>query len=215
MDTLQNRKGIIQFVVAALVAAALCGCAPSREQPPASNANANVAAAPVVAPPITQAAKAKPAATREARSQAASSKSSSVAILAQIHQADLKEIAIGKMAAAKASTSEVRAYANRLVEDHTNADQTVLAMAQKMGVHLHENAHAKLPEKKLNSASGAEFDRRFLEQTSADHKRLISELKREREDASNDDIEALIDKIMPILEQHRELAQILMKKEQA
>ena len=55
----------------------------------------------------------------------------------------------------------------------------------------------------------------FLQQTSADHDKLIRALKQDREDANNDDIEELIDKILPILEQHRELAQILMKKEQA
>jgi len=43
----------------------------------------------------------------------------------------------------------------------------------------------------------------------------MSELKQARDDASDDDIEALIDKIMPILQQHQDLAQILMKKEQA
>ena len=40
-------------------------------------------------------------------------------------------------------------------------------------------------------------------------------LQQEREDASDDDTEALIDKIMPILQQDHDLAQILMKKEQA
>ena len=70
-------------------------------------------------------------------------------------------------------------------------------------------------DQKLSSASGAAFDRLFLQQTSSDQERLIRSLQQEREDASDDDIEALIDKIMPILEQHRDLAQILMKKEQA
>ena len=55
----------------------------------------------------------------------------------------------------------------------------------------------------------------FLEQNSADHKKLMSELKQARDDASDDDIEALIDKIMPILQQHQDLAEILMKKEPA
>jgi predicted outer membrane protein len=68
---------------------------------------------------------------------------------------------------------------------------------------------------KLSSASGAEFDRLFLRQSTSDHERLIRSLQQEREDASDDDIEALINKIMPILEQHRDLATILMKKEQA
>jgi putative membrane protein len=138
-----------------------------------------------------------------------------------MHQANLKEIAVGKLAEEKASSDEVRAYAVQLVNDHTNADQMVIATAQKKGARLRdsaagrENAHGKSAERKLSSASGAQFDRLFLEQTSADHKKLISELQQEREDATDDDIEALIDKIVPILQQHNDLAQILMKKEQA
>ena len=121
--------------------------------------------------------------------------------------------------------SEVRAYADQLAQDHTNVDQTVVAMAQKGVAHLpdgaasnregrHESAQAKQLERKLKSASGPDFDRLFLQQTSSDHERLIGKLQQEREDASDDDLEALIDKTIPILEQHRELAQILMKKEQ-
>ena len=220
MDILQNRKGSRRFLIAALVAAALAGCGTSREQPPA--ANANVATLSEAAQPIAKKAKAKPAVTRAAPSPEASSKKTTAAILAQIHQANLKEIAISKLAQEKASTSEVRAYADQLVQDHTNADQMVVAMAQKTGARLddtaagrHEGAHGKLVDQKLSLASGAGFDRLFLQQTSSDQERLIRSLQQEREDASDDDIEALIDKIVPILEQHRDLAQILMKKEQA
>ena len=226
MDILQNHRSTGKFLIAALIVGALGGCATSREQPPVANAKATVAAAPEAAQPIAQKAKAKPAVSRAAPSPQALGKKSSAAILAQIHKANLREIAIGKIAEGKASMSEVRAYADQLVQDHANADQTVVAMAQKMGAHLHEAAavtrkgqrespQGKLVEQKLSSASGAGFDRLFLQQTSSDQERLIRSLQQEREDASDDDIEALIDKIMPILDQHHDLAQILMKKEQA
>jgi putative membrane protein len=207
------QKSLRRFSIAALVvAAALTGCSTSREQPPA-NANTNPVAAQATQP-TAQSAKAKPAA--RVPSPEASSKKTSASILAQMHQADLKEIAIGKMAEGKTSSSEVRAYADQLVNDHTNADQMVLAMAQKTGAHLRGAATARSKtDQKLSSASGAQFDRMFLEQTSADHNKLMSELQQEREDASDDEIEALIDKIMPILQQHHDLAQILLKKEQA
>ncbi len=102
----------------------------------------------------------------------------------------------------------------------------VVAMAQKSGAHLqdgadaardgrHEAAQEKQLESKLKSASGLDFDRLFLQQTSSDHERLIRKLQQDRQDASDDELEALIDKMMPILEQHQELAQILMKKEKA
>ena len=215
MDLLQNRKRIRPFFLAALVAAALSGCSASREQPPASDANANVAAAPAAAQPVEKDVKAKAAMPRAAASLEAPNKKTTATILAQIHQANLKEIAIGKIAEGKASSDEVRAYADQLVQDHNNADQMVVDMAQKTGVRLHERVQGKLVDRKLRSASAAGFDRLFLQQTSSDHDKLIRSLQQERADASDDDIEALIDKIIPILQQHRDLAQILMKKEQA
>jgi len=163
---------------------------------------------------------------RRRTSPVASTQANTAIILLQIHQTDLTEIALGKMAQEKASIDEVRAYADQLVQDHTNVDQTVVAMAQKSGAHLrngaepqrdvrHNTEREKQLERKLKSARGLGFDRLFLQQTNADHERLIRKLQQDREDASDDELEALIDKILPILEQHRELAQILMRKEKA
>ena len=140
----------------------------SRQQPPAANANTNVAAAPEAAQPTAQEAKARPAGTRAAPSPEATSKKTSRDDPAQIHQANLKEIAIGKLAQEKASTSEVRAYADQLVQDHTNADQMVVAIARRPARICTKSAHAKLADKKLSSAGGAAFDRLFLQQTGAD-----------------------------------------------
>lgn len=214
MKTLQIRKALRHFMVATLAALLLAGCSTSRQQPSAENSNANAAPTPAAQP--TQAAKAKPA-KRATASEEASTKSSSAAILSQIHQADMKEIALARIAKDKASTDEVREYASQLIDDDTNADRSVVEIAQKTNVHLrdsgasrHQSAHSK-----LNSAAGAEFDKQFLMQTNADHGRLIASLKQEREDTSDDDVEALIDKILPIFEQQQQLAQMLMKKEQA
>jgi putative membrane protein len=220
MRTHENPASSRLVLIAAMSAAVavLVGCSTARKQP-APNADANAAAQPA-AQPTAQLAAAKPAA--HVPSPEVSSKKTNAAILERIHQANLKEIAAGKIAEAKASSSEVRAYAAQLVNDHTSADQMVVATAQKTGARLRDSAadrrktaNGKQAEQKLSSANGAQFDRLFLQQTSADHKKLMSELKQARDDASDDDIEALIDKIMPILQQHQDLAQILMKKEQA
>ena len=209
---IQNKLKVSHhFFIAALIVGTISACSAKRQQP---DANANVAI-PSPAAQATQAAEAKP---RRVPSPEVSSKTTSAAILEQIHRANLKEIEIANLAEEKASSDEVRAYADQLVKDHTSADQMVIAAAQKKGVRLRDSAAGRRPHGKaadLSSASGAQFDRIFLEQTSADHKKLISELQQEREDASDDDVEALIDKIVPILQQHHDLAQILMKKEQA
>jgi len=214
MKILQNVKGIGQIFVAAVVAAALTGCGTSRQQPSDANTTANAPATPAVRATITT-AKTKPA-KRAIQSAETSGKATSAAVLWEIHRADLKEIAIGQMAQGKASTDEVREYANQLVKDRTSADQQVIAMAQKKNLRLHDQTSRQGAEQaKLNTLNGPSFDKYFLRQTAAGHDKLVRSLRKEREDASDDDIEALIDKILPILEQDQELAQVLIKKEQA
>ncbi len=207
------------LLVAAVVITTLASCSTSRKQP-TPNSDASTAAAQPSAQPTAQQPQAK--ATPFVAPPEVSSKKTNAAILERIHLANLKEIEAGKIAEAKASSPEVREYADQLIKDHTSADQMVTGTAQKMGAHLSGTAtnrsksgNGKREEQKLSAANGAQFDRLFLEQTSDDHKKLITELKQARDDASDDDIEALIDKIMPILQQHQDLAQILMKKEQA
>ncbi len=147
-------------------------------------------------------------------------------ILSQMHQTNLMEIELGKIAAQKASSSEVRAYADQLVKDHSNVDRMVVAQAQETGTNLkngaearqsvrHESAREKELERKLKAAQGADFDRLFLKETSAEHDKLIAKLQQDKQNTSDEELETLIDKVIPVLEQHRELAQILMKKEQA
>jgi len=214
MKILQNVKGIGQIFIASVIAAALTACATSRQQPSDANTTANAAATPAAQATITT-AKSKPA-KRTIQSAETSGKATSAAVLSEIHRADLKEIAIGQMAQGKASTDEVREYANQLVKDRTSADQQVIAMAQKKNARLRDQASRLAPEHaKLNAMNGPSFDKYFLRKTAADNDKLVRSLRKEREDASDDDIEALIDKILPILEQDRQLAQVLIKKEQA
>ena len=147
-------------------------------------------------------------------------------ILSQMHQTNLMEIELGKIAEQKAASSEVRAYADQLVQDHTNVDRMVVAQAQETGTNLKNGAEARQAvrsetarqkelERKLKAAQGADFDRLYLKETNAEHEKLIRKLQQDKQNTSDQELETLIEKVIPVLEQHRDLAQILMKKEQA
>jgi putative membrane protein len=205
-------------IVSALLASALSACS-SRQQEPQT---APIAApAPETAGPSPQDIRARSAAASARIAPEVSTRQNTATVLAQMHQANLMEVELAKIAREKGSTSAVRAYADQLVQDHTNLDQSVIAMAQQSGnlkaMHraAHESADEKTVEQKLKSANGAKFDKLFLRQASADHQKLIRKLQQDREDASDDQLEAMIDKMLPILEQHKDLAKILMDKEQA
>jgi len=206
-------------IVSVLFVSVLSGCSSHKQEP--QTAPIAAAPAPETAGPSPQEIKARSAATTAKIAPEASTKLNTATVLAQIHQTNLMEVELAKIAREKGSTSAVRAYADQLVQDHTNLDQTVVAMAQQSGnlkaMHraAHETADEKAAEQRLKSANGPKFDKLFLQQASADHQKLISKLQKDREDASDDQLEALIDKMLPILEQHKDLAKILMDKEEA
>ena len=136
MNTLRTHAGKREIIIAAVVISAMAGCGTSSNRASVANtrasvANTNVAAAPEAAPRRAPRTPARPFQTHASSAPAAPKKGNTRTVLSQIHQANLMEIALGKMAEEKASTSEVRAYADQLVQDHTNVDQMVVAMGPK------------------------------------------------------------------------------------
>ena len=228
MNVSQNHFGKRTMLVAA-AASLLAGCSLWQQQPQPQTAPAGVASTPpaAAAPSTAEVQNANAAIMKGAPlAQAVAIRTNKRNALTQIHETDMMEIALGKMAEEKASTDEVRAYADQLVKDHQNVDQMVIAQAPRSGIDLEKgaaahralravNAEEKTVENKLKSAKGPEFDRLFLKQASYDNQNLIRKLKQDRETASNDDLEVTIDKTIPILEDHKKQAHILMKKEQA
>ena len=116
MDIWRTRAGKREVIIAAVIISALAGCGPSSNQAPF--ATANVAAAPEAARSRAPRALARPSQMQASLAPAAPNKGNNGIVLSQVHQANLMEIALGKRAQEKASMSEVRAYADQLVQDH-------------------------------------------------------------------------------------------------
>jgi putative membrane protein len=230
-NSMKNHSGMREFLLAhltmALLVLVVAGCGTSNNKAPDATASAATTPLEAASQPNAQTtSSASKRSTHAPASPAGSSMPNAGLILSQMHQTNLMEIELGKIAAQKASSSEVRAYADQLVKDHSNVDRMVVAQAQETGTNLkngaearqsvrHESAREKELERKLKAAQGADFDRLFLKETSAEHDKLIAKLQQDKQNTSDEELETLIDKVIPVLEQHRELAQILMKKEQA
>ena len=125
-----------------------------------ANPNANIAEAPEAATPIAQKANAKASAvTRAAPSPTALGKTSTRGDPGSDTSDESEGDRDRQDGRGKASMSEVRAYADQLVQDHTNVDQTVVAMAQKRGAHLHDGAADHTREGRHESPQGKQWNR--------------------------------------------------------
>jgi predicted outer membrane protein len=125
-------------------------------------------------------------------------------------QADINEVAGGKMALTKAQSSEVKSFAQQMVDDHGQALSKVQAVAQQKGVTLptEPDAKHKAMSAKLEKMSGDAFDKAYMKNAGTmDHKAVLSKLKSDAKKIKDPDVKALADQHMPVVEQHLKSAE--------
>lgn len=130
--------------------------------------------------------------------------------LKDMAQANINEVAAGKLALNKAESSDVKAFAQKMVDDHGSALTKVQAVAEKKGVTLptEPDAKHKAMADKLEKASGAEFDKMYMENAGTkDHEMVLSKLKSDAKNIKDADVMALADAHTPVVEQHLKSAE--------
>ncbi|MBV9992774.1 MAG: DUF4142 domain-containing protein [Alphaproteobacteria bacterium] len=125
---------------------------------------------------------------------------------------DNSEIALGQMAQRSGGTAAMRDFGRTLVADHTKAKQQVADVAHGLGADVPDDVmpEAKSEQAKLQSMSGADFDREFASYMVDDHKKDIDKFAKEAgmHRGPTSDLAA---KQLPTLRKHLSIAQGLMK----
>ena len=114
----------------------------------------------------------------------ASTEASPAAILSQMNVTNTMEIQLSRMAAKQATSPAVKRLATQLVTDHSKNRQEVTALAKKLNVSLTPAAggdvsasdSAAMPAE-LQGASGAEFDRAFVQHQIQLHQNNIQKIQ--------------------------------------
>jgi putative membrane protein len=146
----------------------------------------------------------------DAAAQAAGTPSrGDIAFLEDAARAGLAEIQGGKLAVDKAVNTQVRGYAQQMVDDHTKAHEALAALAAKKGVTL--PAEPTLAQKArldlLASADGAAFDRRYADTLGVDaHRDTLRMFQKAATVAADGDIKAWAGKMLPTLQHHLQMA---------
>ncbi len=141
----------------------------------------------------------------------ASAADSTADVLAKIHEANQKEISMGKLAEKQGKDKEVLALAKTIVKDHSEADKKVTAMAKKEKIDLPAAPSNKGADME-NMAKGEAFDAHFAQTMLDDHKKTIEDLTKARDATSDAQLRHLITELLPQLKKHEEMAQKLVAK---
>ena len=123
-------------------------------------------------------------------------------------QGGMAEVQLGKLATEKASAPEVKQFGQRMVDDHSKANDKLKQIASNKGVALPTEMDKSTQHEydKLSKLSGADFDREYMKHMVSDHKKDISEFKSEANKAKDADLKQFASSTLPTLEEHLNLA---------
>jgi putative membrane protein len=175
----------------------------------------------------------------------------------------MMEVELGRLATQKAMSDEVKQFGQRMVDDHSKANDELMQLASSKGIMMNHSMgsdstaasgtdskmsdsntqssgsntqasgsdnrasgsntmssqgsnasgdDAKMMKKhqemvnKLSALSGAEFDRKYMEEMVKDHEKDVAAFQRESTSGSDADLKAWAAKTLPTLREHLQLA---------
>lgn len=122
--------------------------------------------------------------------------------------ANLAEIQMGQLALQKASSASVKAYAQRMVTDHTAAGAKLnpIATAKGLALPAELSGDAKAGYDHLSSLSGAEFDKAYIDHMVADHQKAVALFMAEGASGGDADLRGFATEMLPVIQEHLRLA---------
>jgi putative membrane protein len=116
----------------------------------------------------------------------------------------LAEVQMSRMALEKGIGGNVRAFAQKIVADHSasNAELAQLATTKGLALATELSGDAKAGLEHLDSLSGADFDRAFMQHMVADHEKAVADFDRASTSTTDPQIKAFAVRNLPLLKQH-------------
>jgi putative membrane protein len=128
-------------------------------------------------------------------------------------QGGAAEVELAQLAKDKASNADVKAFAERLEQDHSKANDELKSLASSKHVTVPEkpSTYATNTKAKLSKLSGAAFDKAYIAAMVEDHQKDIKAFEHEASAGSDADVKAFASKTLPTLKEHLQQAQQLAK----
>ncbi|HVZ10010.1 DUF4142 domain-containing protein [Rhodopila sp.] len=133
---------------------------------------------------------------------------------AEAAQGGVAEIQLGQLALQKAASPQVKEFANRMVTDHTTANQELAGVAktEKLSLPAEPDARQKSDMERLSGLTGNAFDTAYMKQMVQDHEKTVAAFQKEAQTGRDPELKAFAQKYLPVLRQHLQMAQASQTK---
>jgi len=106
------------------------------------------------------------------------------------------EVTMGNMAAQNASNADVKSFGQRMVTDHSKANEELKSIAEKKGVKL----QTQEPSEKWTS------DKAYIDMMVKDHEKDLAEFQKEASETNDPDLKQFAEQTAKLVQEHLNLA---------
>ena len=126
------------------------------------------------------------------------------------------EVQLGKMAKEQAASPDVQQFGQRMVTDHTKANEELMAIAQDKNIDVPTKMDTKHQQtaEALAKLNGASFDRAYMRHMVEDHEKAVQLFSKEAQQGKDADLKAFAAKTLPILQEHLQMARQLVQQQE-
>jgi len=124
-------------------------------------------------------------------------------------QGGMAEVELGRLAMTLAVEGDVRDFAERMISDHSRANQSLTRLASRRGVRLPESLSGKDQRLRahLSSLTGEEFDRAYMRAMVRGHAEVASAFERELDQAQDPALRRWVRDFLPTIHHHLHMAE--------
>ena len=129
-------------------------------------------------------------------------------------QSDYTEMTFSKLAEQKSTNASVKAYAQKMITDHTKLEADMKPFADQMGVTpvtTLDATHQQLYDQ-MSSLSGTDFDKAYMSAMDTDHHASLDAFKAEEASTTNASLKPVVKKGEKVVAQHTEMADKMSKR---
>ncbi len=121
----------------------------------------------------------------------------------------MAEVELGRLATEKASSPDVKQFGQRMVNDHSKANDQLKRIAVDEGITLPAKLSAKDQGTKdrLSKLSGGAFDKAYMADMVEDHKTDVAAFRNESKTGKDPQVKSFAADTLPTLEDHLKNAQ--------
>jgi putative membrane protein len=134
--------------------------------------------------------------------------------LSAASQSGQLEVQLGELAKQNGGSQAVRDFGERMVNDHTKANNDLkqIAAAKQATPETQMTSKEDSRVTRLQKLTGVDFDKAYLSDMIKDHKKDVKEFENASTDASDPDVKAFAEKTLPTVQQHLRQAQDMLEQ---